>query len=396
MSTRSILLLGAGPLQLPAVRTARRLGLRVVVMDFNPRAPGLREADSAHIADIKDAAVALQIAREERVSAVLSVCTDYAVRTVARVTSELGLPGLSEEAAERATDKYRMREAFLRGGAPSPKAIRVASQDELAEAAARLGWPVIVKPTDGVGSKGVTKATDPAGLELAWRRGQAVCRSGVLVCEEFVEGPEVSVEGLTWNGETHLVAITDKITSGPPYFVETGHTEVSQLPAADQESILDAARRGVKALGIDFAASHTEIKLGAHGACIMEIGARLGGDRITSDLVPMATGVDIFEGAIRVALGETPDVAPTRGAGAAIRYFLPEPGTVVKIEGAAESRNVEGVVDWVLDVEEGGDVPPLENSLTRVGHVLAAGATPTEAAGRAERARSLLKITTRR
>lgn len=396
MSGRSILLLGAGPLQVPAVRAARRLGLRSVVLDFNPGAPGLREADSPHVADIKDADQALRIARQERVSGVLSVCTDHAVRTVARVAAELGLPGLSPDAAERATDKYRMREAFVRGGAPSPKAIRVASEDELREAAARLGWPVIVKPTDGVGSKGVTKAAKPSDLDLAWQRGQSVCRNGVLVCEEFVEGPEVSVEGLTWNGETHLVAITDKITSGPPYFVETGHTQVSRLPKGDQASLLDAARLGVRALGIDFAASHTEIKLGIHGPRIMEIGARLGGDRITSDLVPLATGVDIFEGAIRVALGDAPKISPTRSAGAAIRYFLPEPGTIVGIEGAAESRAVEGVVDWVLDVQEGGEVPPLENSLTRVGHVLAVGATPDEAEARAEQARRLLKISTRR
>jgi biotin carboxylase len=395
VTTRSILLLGAGPLQAPAIDAARRMGLRTVVLDGNPAAPGMRLADVAEAVDIKDAESAIQLGRRERVSAVATVCTDLAVRTAAAVARALGLPGLSPEAAERATDKFQMREAFTRFGAPTPRARRVASEDELLAAAGWLGFPVIVKPTDGVGSKGVTRATCPADLALAWRRAQAVSGSGRLVCEEYVEGPEVSVEGLTFEGETHLVAITDKITSGPPFFVETGHTEVSRLPDQAQAQILQAARMGVEALGIDFAASHTEIKLGAQGPRIMEIGARLGGDRITSDLVPLATGVNLFEGVIRLALGEAPDVTRRFSRGAAIRYFLPDPGTVVAIEGEAESRAVEGLADWVLDVGVGGAVPPLENSLTRVGHVLATGATPDQAAERAERARELVRIRTR-
>jgi biotin carboxylase len=396
MKGRAILIVGAGPLQVPLVHAARRLGLRTVVMDVNPQAPGLRLADSPHVGDIRDAAAALTIARSEQVAGVLSACTDYAVRTVAAVAHELGLPGPSVEAARRATDKFQMREAFAHGGAPTPKARHVGSVEELRAAASALGYPVIVKPTDGVGSKGVTRVDSPAELEPAWTRGRAISRTGALVCEEFVEGPEVSVEGLTWRGRTHLVAITDKITSGAPYFVETGHTLVSRLPREAQESILVATRKGIEALGIDFSGSHTEIRLGPGGPSIMEIGARLGGDWITSDLVPLATGVDIFAGAVQVALGEEPDVLPRRQAGAAIRYFLPEPGTVLSVEGAEASKSVEGVVDWVLEVGVGGTVPPLENSLTRVGHVVTRGSTPEEAAERAERARSLLKVTTRR
>ncbi len=390
VSPRSILLLGAGPLQAPAVEAARGLGLRTVVLDMNPEAPGLRLADAPHIVDIRDAAAAVEIGRRERVCGVLSVCTDYAVRTVAEVAAELGLPGLSREAALRATDKSEMREAFTRHGAPTPRAIRVRSEDELRAAASRLGYPVIVKPTDGVGSKGVTRAGAPAELDLAWKRAQAVTRTGVLVCEEYVEGPEVSVEGLTMEGETHLVAITDKITSGTPYFVETGHTQCTRLPGGTRAEILEAARLGVEALGLDWCASHTEIRIGMQGPRIMEIGARLGGDRITSDLTPLACGVNIFEGAIQVALGELPQTRPTFERGAAIRYFLPPPGRLEALEGEAASRSVEGVTDWVLDVAPGGRIPTLENSLTRVGHVLATGDTPDQAAERAERSRALL------
>jgi biotin carboxylase len=395
LSDRAILIVGAGPLQVPLVHAARGLRLRTVVMDRNPRAPGLTLADSPHVADVCDPAAALHIARSERVTAVLSACTDYAVRTVAVVARELGLPGASVEAAERATDKYRMREAFARAGAPAPTAVRAASEKELGRAAEQLGYPVIVKPTDGVGSKGVTRVDAPGGLAVAWARGQAISRTGALVCEEFVEGPEVSVEGLTRGGRTHLVAITDKITSEAPFFVETGHTMVSRLPPDAQRSVLEVAHQGIEALGIDDSGTHTEIRLGPDGPRLMEIGARLGGDRITSDLVPLATGVDIFAGAVKVALGEDPDVRPRRQTGAAIRYFLPAPGTVVSIEGDEASKRVEGVVDWVLDVGMGGTVPPLENSLSRVGHVVTRADTPEEAAARAEQARSLLKVTTR-
>ena len=272
----------------------------------------------------------------------------------------------------------------------------MASEAELSHAAAQLGFPVIIKPTDGVGSKGVSRVDQPAALARAWERGMEVCRSGVLVCEEFVEGPEVSIEGLTIGPEPHLVAITDKITSGPPYFVETGHTQGSSLSPEHQEALRAAARCGILALGLENCATHSEIRMGPNGPRIMEIGARLGGDRITSDLVPLSTGVDLVAANLRLAMGDSPDLTPLRSEGAAIRYFLPEPGIVEAVDGREESRGAPGVVDWVLDVAPGGRVPPLRSSLTRVGHVVTRGGTPEEAARSAERSRSLLQIRTRR
>jgi len=151
----------------PIIEAARRLGLRSIVLDANPAAPGLALADLGVVADIKDAARALEIARRERASGVTSACTDYAVRTVAAVAAGMHLPGLTEDAARMATDKMLMREAFERAGAPSPRALRVSSETGLAAAARELAGRFIVKPTDGVGSKGVTRAAAVADLARA-------------------------------------------------------------------------------------------------------------------------------------------------------------------------------------------------------------------------------------
>jgi len=195
-------------------------------------------------------------------------------------------------------------------------------------------------------------------------------------------------------GRCRFVAVTDKITSGEPYFVETGHTQPPGSLAPRGRPILDAARRGIEALGLDAAAFHAELRLGPSGPRLMEIGARLGGDRITSDLVPLSTGVDLCAAVI-----------PRRAGGAGSRPCGTTPArpSVTSCpsrhrgvsEGEADSRAVEGLVDWVLDVGVGDVVPPLENSPRSRGSRSSRAPRRGRGRERAERSRALLRIVTR-
>lgn len=201
MSKRSILVIGAGLLQVPAYEVARRLGIRSVAVDRNPAAPGMALADVAHPVDTRDIDGIVAVARSEQVSGVITLCTDAPVVAVAAVASAIGSRAITPEAAALATNKGRMRDAFAAAGVPIPAYRRVATLEQARAAAQAIGLPVILKPPASSGSRGIFKAASAAQVAdgYAHARGVAGEESEILV-EEFVEGDEVSVETLSFGG----------------------------------------------------------------------------------------------------------------------------------------------------------------------------------------------------
>lgn len=394
----TLLVLAAGPLQLPAVTTAKRMGLRVVAADGNAQAPGLALADAAHVINIVDAGECLRVARAEKVDGVIHICSEVSMFAMGRVNEELRLRGIDSDTAVRCTNKGEMRRAFEAAGAPSPRWIEATTVAQARAAAAEIGRPLIVKPTRNSGSRGVTRLTErdgPEQLAAALEYAVSESRDDSALVEEYVEGPEFSVEILVCEGRPHVLALTDKQTTGAPHFVETGHNQPSRQPKPVQEDLLAAAIAGVQALGIDWAAAHAELKLSPRGPVIIEIGGRLGGDFITTELVPRSTGIDMVAGAIDLALGRQPDLTPRHGPqGACIRYVTPPAGKVVAVEGVDRARAMTGVKIVAVDVAVGDEVPPITSSLTRVGHVIAEGASADEAIAVAEAARDAIVIRT--
>ena len=397
---KTVLVLGAGALQVPAIQTARRMGLRVVVLDANPAAPGLRLGDVGRVIDIIDGEACLALAKEERVNGVVHICCEVSMQVLGRINDELGLHGVGLATAIRATNKEKMRRAFEAGGAPSPKSIGAARAGEALRAVRALGFPAIVKPSRNSGSRGVSRlgpGTSREAVLEAFRWAVRESRDHSAVVEQFVEGPEFSVEMLFWNNHCKVLAVTDKVTTGDPHYVETGHSQPTRLNACDRERVVDAALRGVKALGINWSAAHAEVKLTPAGPFLMEIGARLGGDFITTELVPRSTGIDMVAAAISLALGEEPDLTPQHSPrAAAVRYLTPSPGTVTGITGVERARTMPGVRIVEARTQVGAVVPEITSSLSRVGHVIAEGATAEAAITAAERARDAITITTLR
>lgn len=389
----TLMIIGAGPLQIPAYLVARQMGLRIVALDRSDQAPGMRLADSAHAVDTRDAAGAVEVARRERVDGVMTLCTDFPVRTVAAVASSLGLPGPSPEIALRATHKGLMRVAFEASSAPSPRYARVRDEQGALGAAGSIGYPVVVKPTSSSGSRGVFKVTREGQISEAFAHAQAVDGPGseVLV-EEFVDGPEVSVEVISWRGRHQIIAITDKVTSGDPHWVELGHSQPSRLPREILEAIRSCTGAGLDALGIRDSPSHVEIKVGKRGPVLIEIGARLGGDYISTELTRLSTGVCMPRAAIDIALGREPSVAPGYFRASAIRYIVPRPGTVTAISGVAAARNVSGVAVVEVHVKPGEIIHPVRSSSDRAGHVITAANGAEEAIETARRAVELVQI----
>ena len=213
---KSILILAAGPLQIPAIIAAKRLGLRVVAADGNPMAPGLNMADKSYVIDILDKNECLKLVKKERIFASAHICSEVSLQVRGWLNDVMGMNGISLATAIRSTNKQKMREAFEAGGAPNPKWFAVQTVDEALAAADKIGQPIIFKPMRNSGKRGVTVLNGQVtqhDLIEAFNYALRESRDPGVIIEEFVEGPEFSVETLTWYGHTHIIAVTDKRTT---------------------------------------------------------------------------------------------------------------------------------------------------------------------------------------
>jgi len=387
------MILAAGPLQLPAFEEARQLGCKIIAVDGNAGAPGMRLADRAFEVDIKQSDAITRIARSEKIWGVTSICTDFAVRTVADVAAALDLPGLGPEPARRATDKRLMRRVFAASGVPSPQFAEVSDVESAMKAAERLGYPTALKIPRSAGSRGVYRVDTPSELAERFAQARSLEPDENLLLEQWLTGPEVSVEGCCVGTEPWIVQITDKLLFAGPNPVEAGHTQPSRLPPETQNDIRRATAAGIRALGFANCGFHAELKVTEEGPELIEIAARLGGDRIATHLTLLSTGVNLVRGVIEMALGRKPSLEVSRRCGAAIRYFqMPGVGFLDRIDGLDTLGGLPGVECLSLHTEHGESlkpglrIGPVQSSLDRCGYVLFTGVDADEAATRAESA----------
>jgi biotin carboxylase len=389
----TLLIVAAGPLQLPAITEARVAGLRTVAVDANPAAPGISLADHGVVLDIHDHAAVIDVAKREAVSGVITLCTDTPVNTVAAVAQALGLTALTPEAAQCATDKRLMRKSFAEHGAPSPRFLEIEDESEALDAAEEIGYPVALKIARSSGSRGIYRVDNANELHRSVEAARRHQSQGALLVEEWLEGPEVSVEGMCFEGQVHVIQITDKCVFPGAFPVESGHTQPSRLAADLQTRIRDCATAGIRALGLMDCAFHVEIKATSRGPMLIEVGARLGGDRISTHLTPLSMGVNLVRAAVELAVGRKPDVTPRLRRGAAIRYFdAGRSGNLESIAGIDEIETMPGLELLFAESERDGAlgpgfrIQPIRSSQDRYGHVIFSGEEAQEAADRAERA----------
>ena len=389
------MILAAGILQIPVIKKAREMGYYVIAVDGDENAGGLKYANKAIVANITNEEIMLGIAREEQVDGVIHPCSEVSMSVMGYINDNMSLSGISKTMAHRATNKHLMREAFEKHGAPSPKSYCTITAEEAWNIFTNtFNTNAILKPSRNSGSRGIAKIergiTKVLFTEL-YERAYQESRDRQVLIEQFIEGPEFSVEIIVWNNEVNVLTVTDKKTTGAPYFVELGHNQPSIFPIEIVEKVKNAAVEGVKALELTNCACHAEIKVEGGEAYIMEIGARLGGDFISTELTHLSTGIDMVAAAINVALGIAPELDPKeKKQGACIRYFCPQPGKLLSIKGI-ECLNEEYVYLSEIYCKEGEIIKEVKSSLDRSGHVIVVGETSQIAIDRAE---SLIKQVT--
>ncbi|MDI6793800.1 MAG: alpha-hydroxy-acid oxidizing protein [bacterium] len=392
---KTLMIIGGGTMQIPAIRVAKEMGLNVVATDYNPNALGFSMADVGIVMSTKDIEGSVRVAKEYaqtgRIDGVITVGTDASM-TVAAVANTLKLPGIRFEVAERATNKLKMRHCFAKNGVPSPRFCEAWTLRNAYKAAKEIGFPLVIKPSDNMGARGVIKVASEDEIRDAFQQAKAASPSGEIVVEEFMLGDELSIDALVYDGQVIFAGIADRIIDFPPYFVELGHTLPSSQPKEVQEAACSCMEAGIRALGIDQGAAKGDIKLTPQGPKIVELAARLSGGFMSGYTLPLATGMNVIQGAIEIALGGKPTVMATANRVSAERAIIPHPGRVVSITGVEEAGKLPQVAEVILNVEPGDVLKKLTSNLGKAGNVITVADTREEAVGAAEKALGLIRV----
>ncbi|TGL58250.1 ATP-grasp domain-containing protein [Leptospira ognonensis] len=383
VADKTILIIGGGLLQVPIIQTAKTMKLKTLVADMNPSSIGFQISDEKILMSTKDVEGMVREAKKycktQSIHGVITAGTDASM-TVAAVASAIGLPGIRFIDAEAATNKVKMRQRLKEHGIPIPRFAAVWSLLDAKDALDSLTFPLVMKPADNMGARGVIKVNNKDEIQHAFRHAKKFCPTGELILEEYMEGPELSVDALAFDGQIRMTGIADRIIEREPYFIEIGHNMPSALPSSVLKEVEDVMSRGMKALGIHLGAGKGDIKVTKDGVKIGEIAARLSGGFMSAFTYPLSTGVNLNRAALLIALGETPDnLEPVLNRVSIERSLLSPPGKLLQIHGAEEAKKIEGVSEVFLQSNPGDVIKEPTNNIDKSGHVIITADTLNEA-----------------
>ena len=302
--SNKLIVIGANEYQYPLVKKANDMGFETHVFAWEDGAVAKDIATKFYPISITEKDEILKLSSNLGSKGVCTIGTDLAIPTVNFLANKLGLIGNSDESAIKSTNKYYMRKAFLENNIPIPwfKEVQGFSEVDLKE----ISLPVIVKPTDRSGSRGIFKVEKMYELKKAINSAIEFSFEKRALIEEYVDGDEYSIEMISQNGSHYFLQITKKFTTGSPNFIEIGHLAPAKIDKELENKIVDTVKNALDSLDVKNGASHSELKINVKGEIkIIEIGARMGGDYIGSHMVKISSGIDFVEKVIQVATGES-------------------------------------------------------------------------------------------
>lgn len=372
-----LVVLGAGEDQLATYREARRRGWRTVGVDMRADAPGAVLADVFLHVTTRDAAAVAAALGDLPVAGVIAPAGDAAQPTVRALALHLGLPPIvSETAVACSSDKGAFRAVLSRAGLPTYDSAQHVDDDDVCAAAQRIGFPVVVKPSDSSGSKGVSIVVGPGAMGAAIAEARTFSASGAVIVEEFLEGRHLAVESFLQGGELALSVVSERVTSGPPAMVTITHRAPAPLTPGETAAVRDAVARAAAAVDLTDGPLNVDVVLTGDGTpYVIEMGSRLGGNGMPQ-LVWLVHGVDTVAAAVSHACGEPFDVRP-RFTRSAILHILhtDQAGRLHALRGLDAIATSPGVVAHELFVAPGDEVRPYVKAANKLGYVLMSGAT---------------------
>lgn len=365
---KAVLIFGVGPLQLSIIERAKRMGLYTVGIDPMADAACRDALDAFEVVGGQDYEGTCAVVEKYGINAIVTVATDKPLVMMARIAEKYGFPFYSVETAQWSTDKFQMKQRFVEGVVPCAKGRLVKSVEETDD----MVYPVIVKPRDNSGSRGVKLCRSKEELAASMSEAFEVSKLDTVLVEEYIEGPEYSIEGLHYNGKAEVIQFTEKKTTEFPYNVELGHKQPANLTDEQKQAIREIVSKIGKAIKFENCPSHTELKINERGIFVIETSPRLGGDYITSTLVPLSTGINMEDQLLRIALGEKADTTTGRIDKASGVCFLNLPcGKVASIDDAIkEVETWPNVKVFSTSLKVGDEIHPITSSLNRYGQFI--------------------------
>jgi biotin carboxylase len=396
MSYKKILILGAGKFHLPIIQQLVDAGFFVLACDRDSLAPGAEFANVFRPIDISDADSVLAWARSEKIDGILPI-SEFGTRTAAKVANELGLPGISLDFVDCVNDKGLMRDSWKRSNLSQPDYSVVGDFETLAAAAALIGYPVVVKPTDSGGSgRGVSLAHSPDELQWSFDLAAPFVKNGRYIVEEFLDGVELTVETFTQpGGNTYILTMSDKVKAP----LRTRVASSLNFPANISDEMADKVEKlvinAISSLGISLGMAHTELIVTKDGPFLVETGARGGGGHIFHTIIEAVSSFRAPLFAAMATCGMLIDMPKLKKRGAVYRFFTPPEGILSAVVNLAEARLIPGVLDIGLNKKVGDRINQLDNSLERVGYVVTSGETREDAIRLADRVNELVRFVVR-
>lgn len=400
---KTIMFLGAGEEQCEAIEIALDLGLKVIAVDGNSEAVGLNIAHIGKNADIKDVQAMIDIGKQYNIDGVMTHAVEIP-QIVAGVARALSLPGISPEVAERATNKWKRLKCLTKNAIPCAKFEIAGTIEEAERKADKIGFPVVFKPVDNAGARGVIKVRNKKEIKNAFNHTKKYTSKDVILIEEYLEGKELSTESIIYNNKIYSVAFSDRNYNKMnfyPFFIEDGGEMPTSLSEGELKKVIETINVAIRALGINWGVAKGDIIIGSDGKVkIIEMAARTSGGRFCSLKVPLSTGINMLKPLILMTVRIAPDLddlKPKFIKGIAERFIFPRPGRIIEIKGIEEAKRMDGIYKIHIDedVRVGKIIEPVTDHTKRKGYVIGIGETREEAVDRTERAVQKIEIITK-
>ena len=367
LNKKSVLIFGVGPLQKSIINRAKLMGLYTVGIDPAADAVCKDEVDAFEVVGGQDYEGTCAVVEKYCIDAIVTAATDKPLVMMARIAEKYGFPFYSVETAQWSTDKFLMKQRFIEGGIPCARGRLIHAADEAND----LYFPLIVKPRDNSGSRGVKLCRSMDELQTSLSEALEVSHLDSVLVEEFIEGPEYSIESIHFYGKSQVIQFTEKKTTEFPYNVELGHIQPANISDENKQKIREIIAKIGKALNFVNCPSHTELKINDRGIFVIETSPRLGGDYITSTLTPLSTGVNLEDELLKISFGESINPQPKAVQYSGVRFFSFKEGSVIKhVPNEEIVKGWPHVVDFSFTLKEGDKVNRITSSLNRYGQLI--------------------------
>ncbi len=389
---KTVFVIGSGEYQLPLIKIAKEMDLRVIASDRNPKAIGFEYADKSYAIDIKDKEANLNVAREEKVDAVVTTSSEFAVRTVAYVGEKLNLKTNSYQSSKLVTNKYLMREALAKDKILMPQYEKISTEKEAISFSKNHNFPIVIKAVDNAGNRGVTIVKSQKDIVSAIKSAYSYSNKNYLLVEEYIDGTEHTIEGLIYNNQHSILGISDTIRNPPPYPIDLSLIYPSNKKRSIISNVKDVVNKSINALGLSIGETHTEVIIKEDKPFLIEAAARAGGMHIPSKIIPALTGINMNEELLKMSLGlEDVKLFPKYMRSVMLKFLISPPGKLVDIKGLDDLKSRDDVIYCYIDYKIGEIVRELKTGGDRAGYLIFDGENRDDVLNKEKKIEKIIK-----